>query len=209
MKNRLKHAFSCLLIGIFLITIVPELQAQLGLGRVTGLDFYQRHRIPNYNGHHGHSTGSAMANIVLGPKVWVGGRLFSVSVEGAVSYAPFAFDVGDSKGLGALSFPISVDLNYGGLSGFSVQSKYGFSLGAGVSFHRTELYFVKDEYTETREEGFYRVYFGQAAVGVGSGGSDLRLYARYGKGVRSSSFFSIGILSSVNYFTGKTVPLGN
>lgn len=203
--NKLKVVLSAVLITLFCLS---ESNAQIGLGRVTGLDFYQYYRVPDYGNTTGHSSGSAVANIVLGPKLWVGGKSFSVSAEGALSFAPFAFNTAGHKGLGAINIPVSVDLNFMGLSGFSVEAKQGFSVGAGMSFNRTELYFVKDEYAEVRDKGFYRIYFGQIGYGVGSGGNDLKLYLRYGRGDNSASHISTGILMSTNYFTGKKTPLG-
>ncbi len=199
-----------LIIGLMLISFVFAFDstAQIGLGRVAGIDFYQHHRIPDYNGIKGHSTGSAVANIVLGPKVWVGGRAFSVSAEAAVSFAPFAFDTGKFRGMGVVSFPISVDLNFLGLSGFSVKAGNGFSLGGGISFNKADLYFVNAQYEAERDKSFYKVYFGQIAYGVGSGGNDVRVYVRYGQGENSSYLLTTGILLSTNYITGKKKPLG-
>lgn len=200
----MKYVF---LITVFILSMTAS-NAQIGLGMVSGLDLYQYYRIPDYGQVKGHSTGSAIANFIFGPKIWLGGEVFSVSVEGAVSFAPFAFNLGDYKGLGAVSFPMSVDLNFMGLSGFSREAKGGFSIGAGMSFNRTELYFVKDDFSESRTSGFYRVYYGQVAYGYGSGGTNVSLYVRYGQGEKSSMFITSGIKISVNYLMNKKEPIG-
>lgn len=190
------------------LAFANESTAQIGLGTTAGIDLYQYHRVPNHPGPQGHSTGSALANFNFGPKLWIGGSTFSISAEGAISFAPFALDVNDYKGLGAVSFPISVDLNFGGLTGFSPKAKQGFSIGAGMSYHRMELYFTDDDYADSRQSGFYSLYFGQVAYGFGSGGTDVKVYVRYGYGEEDSKYFSAGINRSINYFTGKKEAIG-
>ncbi len=206
----MRKIFCTIVLAIMFISLT---EAQIGFGTVAGLDLYQYHRVPDYRNAQGklvkgHSLGSAVANFVYGPKLWIGGNSFSVSIQGAVAFAPFAFDTDDFKGMGAVSFPLSVDLNFLGLSGFSPTVRGGFSLGVGMSYHRTELFFVDDTYKAERPSGFYQNYFAQVAYGVGSGGTDFRLYVRYGQGDNSSRFISTGLSFSTNYFTGKKEPLG-
>lgn len=182
--------------------------SQIGLGFTGGIDLYQYYQNPSYSDNTNpavpaYSSGSALANFNLGPKIWVGGPKFSVSVEGQASFAPFALDVNDYKGLGAVAFPISMDINIGGLSGFNPLVNTGFSIGGGILFKKSELYFVEDAFSEARDGSFNQAYFGQVAYGIGAGGLVGRLYARYATAGKKNSYFSIGFNMDMNMIKNK------
>ena len=154
--------------------------SQVEAGFVTGLDFYQRHsNPPNGVGHDG--AGSALLNFMFGPKIWVGGHGAGISIESQVNLGLFSLSLGDYKGLGAISLPVMLKFNFGGLSGAHRALAPGYSLGGGLQWSRTEFFYVKDSYQEnggTRK--LYRVFIIEAAAGYGGFGMDGALYCRFG-----------------------------
>ena len=68
---------------------------QFGFGTVGGFDFYQRYKNPVDNIAYP-ASGNALLNIIYGPKIWIGSKKFSVSLEGQVNLGLTSFA---SKGL--------------------------------------------------------------------------------------------------------------
>ena len=107
-------------------------------------------------------------NIGLGPKLWFGGKKFAVSPEATVVFSPLALSTGDFKGIGAVSFPLMVKLQFGGLSSF-VDNRFGFALGGGLQYTRTELFGLSNEFEELGvERNYFRTYIIEADFGFGT-----------------------------------------
>ncbi len=171
---------------------------QVGVGVTYGFDFYQYQANPkaeDVNLKRG--LGSALLNFNIGPKLYFGGNQFSVTVEGQLGIAPFAFDLDEYKGLGAFYFPILAAINFKGLSGFYEKSSWGFGFAGGTEFVRTDLYFLDDDFKDLTRSMF-NTYFGQVNVGLGSKASSIFLYARYGVGADEARNFHIGIMLDQN-----------
>jgi len=128
-------------------------QAQwISFGNTFGIDFYQYYQNPNTHPLGEYRSGSALANLNWGPKMWLGSGKINASIEAQVSYAPFAFDINEYKGLGALSFPFIGSINFNGISTTSPQPGTGFSIGGGFVLTNSELYFLSDEYSAVEYE---------------------------------------------------------
>lgn len=179
MKQTLRSLTFC--ISIFCIFGLPTLVSAQGLGYgLTGkLGLYSRYANPE-DGIASRSAGNVL-NIGLGPKLWVGGEKMSVSIEGAATWSPFAFSLSDYKGMGALAFPVLAKINFGGLSTHNREGKFGFSIGGGLQWSRTELYGLRNSF---EDQGVVRDYFktfiGEIAYGFGLSGFAGSLYVRYG-----------------------------
>ena len=181
----------------FIVLVSSPVVGQFGFGFVTGLDSYQQQVRPESSDLQDsyRSVGSALLNPILGPKVWLGNRNFSLSLEAPINWGILAFDMDDFKGLGALSFPLGMKFNFGANSGFNDDQMMGFSFGGGLQYNRTELYGRTDEAPDI---GFFKTYYGEAALGFGIGGADLQVYLRYGYGEEKAQSLNVGIVGSVN-----------
>jgi len=172
---------------------------QIGFGTVGGFDFYQRYQNPKDNIAYP-ASGNAILNIIYGPKIWFGGKSFSVSFEGHVNLGLTAFALKDFKGFGAISFPLIGKLNFNGLSGFHTGFAKGFSLGSGIQYSKTELYYLNNDYKDKGvKRPFYDVIFGQIDIGVGSFGTDASIYVRYGFNMeKKSKVLNVGMVFNSN-----------
>jgi hypothetical protein len=177
---------------------VNHVQAQVGVGVVYGFDLYQYNRNPTtIPDTIQHGLGSALFNMSIGPKLWIGLRNVSISVEGQIGISPFALDINEYKGLGAFYFPLMASINYGGLSGFQDVGRWGFGLAGGFQLIRTDLYFLKDEF-ESIDRSVFQTTFGQVNVGFGSKATAVYLYARYGQGDADAYHWHVGIMLDQN-----------
>ena len=201
------------LLGTFFMLFAFASQAQIGIGLTTGGDLYQRYTNPENPADSGslRSSGNALSNSAIGPKIWIGGDRFSLSVEAQVIFGATGFDVNEYKGLGTVAFPIMAHLNFKGHSGFGNKTKFGtgFSIGGGVQYSKTELYGTTKDF-EDLERKLFPTYVGEIQVGGGGNGINIYLYTRYGVGYDfdTSEFtggrsFNIGIASSFNITTLK------
>ena len=184
---------------------------QIGFGTVGGFDFYQRYKNPVDNIAYP-ASGNAMLNFIYGPKIWIGSKKFSVSVEGQVNLGLTSFALKDYKGIGAVSFPVIGKLNFKGLSGFHTGFATGFSVGGGIQWSKTELFYLEKKYKdEGLKRGFYDVIFGQIDIGVGSFGTDGSFYVRYGFNPdNKAKILNIGMVFNSNKtFKKKMKKLGN
>jgi len=191
----MKH---CLLTLILAFSL-SGLSAQFGAGLINRLDLYSRYANPS-DGIASSSAGSALLNLGLGPKVWIGSEKFSVSGEAAFVFSPFALSTGDYKGLGAIAFPVLAKLNFGGMSNINKEWKQGFSIGAGYQWSRTELYGLQSSF---ENQGVTRSYFrnviGEIGYGYGMGGISFGIHIRYGKDADlKSNVFSLGLGVNMN-----------
>lgn len=181
------------------ILIFQSTYSQVGIGTVGGFDFYQRYTNPK-DGIAYPSSGNVLLNLIYGPKIWFGGKGFSVSLEGQVNLGLTSLAIKDFKGLGAVSFPVLAKLNFKGLSGFHTGFATGFSLGGGIAWTKTELYYLDEDYKNKNvSRDFFNTIFGQIDIGVGSFGTDGTVYFRYGTNVDTKAkILNIGLLVSSN-----------
>jgi hypothetical protein len=176
-----------------------SLPAQFGIGFTFGGDCYQRYTNPEDSTGTARSAGSAILNMQLGPKIWIGGSEVSFSLEGTTNIGFFAFGLKDKKGLGAVSFPIIARLNFKGLSALDKEGRFGLSIGGGIQWNRTELYGLNDDYKELGvRRSLFRTYVGEVAYGFGLSGFSAKLYVRYGRGSDNSDSFNFGIAYDFN-----------
>lgn len=184
----------------FFLSFSTLMSGQVGVGFVTGIDLYQRYTNPVDN-IAGEASGNALLNLVFGPKVWVGGKDFSFSVELPASLGVTGFSVKDYKGMGLASLPLLGMINLKGNSGLVRDGGLGFSLGGGIMRYKTELYGLTDEFIDlgvTRD--WEQVYVVQAELGFGVTGFTGKIYTRYGFSNDTDKLrtFSIGILTDFN-----------
>lgn len=188
-----------ILLSLLMICSFEDVSAQFGIGLISRTDFYSRYSNPT-DDIASSSAGSALLNLGLGPKVWIGSEKFSVSAEGAFVFSPFALSIGDYKGLGAMAFPVLAKLNFGGLSNINKEGKMGFTIGGGYQWTRTELFGLQSSF---EEQGVTRPYFrnliGEIGYGYGMGGFSFGLHLRYGKDSdMRSNVFSLGLGVNLN-----------
>ena len=169
-----------ILSAFILFVFVTTLSAQIGYGLTAKTELYSRYKNPP-DDIASPSAGSALLNIGIGPKLWFGGDGFAISPEAAVVFSPFALSTGDFKGLGAVSFPIIVKAQFAGLSNFNRDGKFGFSIGGGIQYTRTELFGLDGDLTEQGvERSYYKTYIIEGDFGFGLSGFNLHGLVRYG-----------------------------
>ncbi len=166
---------------LFLIILgTIDLSGQIGYGLTAKTELYSRYKNPPDN-ISPDAAGSALLNIGLGPKLWFGGRHVSFSPEAAVVFSPFALSTGEFKGLGAVSFPIMGKLHFLGMTNFNNDGKFGFALGGGIQYTRTELFGLKNSLEEKGvERKYFKTYVVEADFGFGISGFSLHGLVRYG-----------------------------
>ncbi len=143
-------------------------------------DLYTRYVNPPAEGI-SNSSGSALLNFGIGPKAWFGSESFAISPEAFIMYSPFAMSLEEFKGLGALSFPVMLKFEFGGLNNLSYGGSTGFALGVGYQWSRTELHGLTRRFKELGiERNMYRTIVLEADYGFGISGFDIHFYVRYG-----------------------------
>ena len=183
----------------FIALFSTPMVAQFGAGFTFGGDCYQRYVNPDDSLGFSRSSGSAILNMQMGPKIWIGGSEVSFSLEGTANIGFLALGLKDRKGMGALSFPILARLNFKGLSALDKEGRFGLSIGGGIQWNRTELYGLRDSYEELGvNRSYFKTYVGEIAYGFGLSGFSAKLYARYGRGADKSSSFNFGICYDFN-----------
>ena len=196
-----------LFIIFFIFMTSLHLRAQFGIGLVGGIDIYQRYSNPKDN-IASPSAGNALLNFTLGPKIWVGGKKFSVSGEIPASIGVTGLSVKDYKGLGMAAVPFIGMLNFAGNSGMDRDGGVGFSLGGGISRFRTELFGLSDEFLA---QGVVRewqdVYVAQIEMGFGVTGFAGKLYLRYGWNPDNEDvkIVNVGILTDFNFIMMRKI----
>ena len=172
-----------LYITIFFVGIlsVTYLSAQFGIGLTFNNDIYQRFTNPKDEGDAYRSAGSAILNLAIGPKIWVGGNNVSLSVEGLAGIGLLGLAVKDYKGMGTAYFPIMAKLNFNGLSALDKEGRVGFFIGGGIQYSRTELYGLREKYAlQGVSRSLFPTYVAQAGVGFGISGFALAGTLKYG-----------------------------
>ena len=117
---------------LFVLFSLPMF-AQLGAGFTVSWDAYTRFKNPDVDPYYD-ASGSAILNLGLGPKIWIGGESFSFSAEAQATISPLALAVSDYKGLGMASFPVIAKFNFNGASGLNKEGDLGFSIGGGIQW---------------------------------------------------------------------------
>ncbi len=163
-----------------------------------GLDLYEHFTNPERAGDTTlHTAGNAIANIIIGPKLFLGYNKFSISGEVQINWGITAFCYKEFKGIGALSFPFLCKMNFGGLSGLTDNTgKFGFSLGGGLQYSMTEIYGLETEFQGLTTRDLFKTYVGEMQIGYRAESGIASLYFRYGQGANNSSVFNIGYISS-------------
>ncbi len=171
------------LLTIALVLITCSLNAQFGYGLTVTNDLYHRYTNPTSNISEKiyESSGNAILNIGVGPKIWIGGSNFSISAEASACIGLTSFAIKDYKGLGTVAFPMLVNLNFKGLSGLDSEARTGFSLGGGIQYTKTELYGLSDKYENKGvKRKLFQTYLINAAYGFGLQGFAAAGFVRYG-----------------------------
>lgn len=165
---------------VFLIIAPSAFSQNVAWGGTIKNELYTRYANPS-DDIASRSAGSALLNIGLGPKVWIGSGDFTFSPEASFMFSPFALSTGDYKGLGAISFPILAKFEFLGNSNFNDDGKFGFSIGGGVQYSKTELWYLKGSFKEQGvSRGFFRTYIIEGDFGYGISGFNVHLFVRYG-----------------------------
>lgn len=166
-------------VGLF-VFLVGENIAQVGYGITAKTGLYERFTNPE-DDISSRTAGSALFNLGVGPKVWIGGTKFSISAEASANIAPFGFSLGEFKGLGIVSFPVLARLNFGGLSNFNKKGTVGFSIGGGFQWARTEAFGVTPKFEQQGvERSLYKSFVGEITAGFGMSGFSGYGFIRYG-----------------------------
>lgn len=170
----------CLAI-VCILSISQSVKAQFGIGLTAGTDLYNRYSNPvDDTGEH-RANGSVLLNLALGPKIWVGGENFSFSMETQANLGILGLALPDYKGLGNFSIPIMGKFNFAGLSGLNKEGRFGLSLGGGIQYNKTELYYqTRDFKDKGGKRAFFKTYVVQVGYGFGISGFSAQFFTRYG-----------------------------
>lgn len=159
---------------------LTSLSAQFGYGFTASNDLYHRYVNPP-EGKAAQASGSAILNIGLGPKIWIGGKKVSFSAETQAVIGFLGLSTQDYKGLGTVAFPFIGKFNFKGLSTFDREGKFGWSIGGGIQYNKTELFGLTDEFASKGvERKFFPTYIIQAGYGFGLSGFTAHGIVRYG-----------------------------
>ncbi len=165
---------------IVLSVTIGKGQGNFGIGFTFTEDLYNVYsNEPDGIAHN--KNGNVILTLGLGPKIWVGGKKFSISAEGQALYGITGVAIKDYKGMGSLAFPFMAKLNFGGLSGLNKDMGFGFSLGGGLQYSKTELYGLSQDFADqgvTRD--YFKTYNIQLGAGGGISGFTGQFFVRYG-----------------------------
>jgi hypothetical protein len=181
------------------ITVAYALNAQFGYGLTATNDLYHRYSNPK-DGIASPSAGSAILNLGVGPKIWIGSRKVTFSAEALANIGFLGLASKDYKGLGTVSYPIMGKLNFNGLSGLDKEGQLGFSIGGGIQYAKTELFGLSDEYkAKGVKRSLFKTYIAQAGYGFGLSGFAVQGFLRYGWNKEKANTYSVGIQWDFNY----------
>lgn len=156
------------------------MKAQFGYGYTVSNDLYQRYTNPK-EALGDRSVGNAILNLGLGPKLWVGSKNISFSVEAQAVMGFTTISTSSFQGMGSLAFPIMAKFNFNGTSTFDKEMTTGFNIGAGLQSSRTELYGIsKEDYNNGLRRDYFDTYIIQAGYGGGLNGFAASFFVRYG-----------------------------
>lgn len=162
------------------ILLALTVNAQFGYGLTASNDMYSRYKNPTDN-IASPSSGSAVLNFGVGPKIWIGGKKVSFSAEGQAVLGIFSLSTKDYKGLGSMAFPLLAKLNFKGLSTFDREGKTGFSIGGGIQYSKTEFFGLQEKYAALGvKRSYFQTYIIQAGFGFGISGFTAHGIVRYG-----------------------------
>jgi hypothetical protein len=170
-------------------------------------DFYNRYSNPSDSIAHD-ANGSALLNLGLGPKIWFGGEKVSFSIETYANLGILGLSLPDFKGLGNVSFPVLAKLNFGGLAGTNKEGRFGFSLGGGLQWNKTELYYLSNSFEDRGvNRDFFRTYVIQAGAGFGLTGFGGQFFVRYGfnPDVDGGNSLNLGLQFDFNFLKLKKI----
>lgn len=186
----MKYLFFCL---FFMCTSYSY--TQIGIGGTFTNDLYQR-----YTNLDDGSSGSAVLNFGVGPKIWLGMEKVSLSLEGTANLGLFGLDIGNYKGLGMAAIPVVARLNFQGLTCLDKEGKMGFTIGGGLQWNRTELYGITDDFAMSGgERNWFRTFVAEVGYGFGMSGFAGYGLIRYGWDPDSNANnFSIGLQYDLN-----------
>jgi len=181
-------------------------QAQIGIGWVVSNDLYNHYTNPE-DGISDPTHGNAILNLGAGPKIWLGGKKASLSVEGQANIGLTGFTLNENKGLGSLAVPILANLNFGGSSSLSREGSGGFFIGGGTQYVKTELYGLKEEFVAKGvKRDFFQLYVVQAGGGFGVSGVIFQGFVRYGWSPESEArSWNAGIQVDFNYLMMRKI----
>ena len=190
----MRHLILSSFFTLFLLSGITLSAQDVAWGLTVKHDLYNRYANPS-DGIASRSAGSALLNFGLGPKVWIGSGDVSFSPEVSFMFSPLAFSTGNYKGLGAFSIPILAKLEFLGNSNVNHDGKFGFSIGGGLQYSKTELWYLKDSFEEDGvSRGMFRTYIIEADFGYGMSGFNLHLFVRYGwSGSTDANTLNIGM----------------
>lgn len=174
--------------------------AQFGYGFTVSNDLYQRYINPA-DEIASPSAGSAILNLGIGPKIWVGNKNISFSAEGQAVLGFLALSSKDYKGLGSIAFPVMGKLNFKGLSTFDKEGRMGFSIGGGFQQNRTEFFGLSDEFVSKGvTRNYFTTYIIQGGYGFGLSGFTAHGFVRYGfnPDIKNISTLNIGLQFDFN-----------
>jgi hypothetical protein len=174
--------------------------AQFGYGFTVSNDLYHRYVNPK-DDIASPSAGSAILNLGVGPKIWIGNKNISFSAEGQAVLGFLTVSSKDNKGLGSIAFPVMAKLNFKGLSTFDKEGKMGFSIGGGFQENRTEFFGLSDEFlAKGVRRNYFKTYIVQAGYGFGLSGFTAHGFLRYGfnPDIKSVSTLNIGLQFDFN-----------
>ncbi len=190
-----------LFLSLFILAFTISGSSQIGVGVATSLNLYDYYQNPSDDTGLSTSAGSALLNLGIGPKLWLGGQNFSISIEAQAVLGLFGFSIKDYKGLGMVSFPIMAKLNFTGASALDKEGRFGFSIGGGIQYFRTELYGITDSFAaKGGQRKLIKTYVGQIGYGFGMSGVTALGFIRLGYDPGSSAkTLSIGVQTDLNF----------
>lgn len=176
----MKLTFKPFFLSMIFFLCISSVQGQFGIGMTVTNDFYNRYSNPSDSIAHD-ANGSVLLNLGLGPKIWVGGEKVSLSLETYANLGILGLSLPDFKGFGNVSFPVLAKLNFGGLAGTNKEGRFGLSLGGGLQWNKTELYYLSNSFEDRGvNRDIFRTYVIQAGVGFGLTGFGGQFFVRYG-----------------------------
>jgi len=199
---KLQQYMKQVFIVMTLVCTTYMLKAQFGYGITFSNDIYNRYTNPeqkNIDVYEG--NGSLLLNLGLGPKIWIGAPKFSFSLESQAKIGLLGLALKDFKGMGNHAVPVIGRFNFGGLSGLDKEGKFGWSIGGGIQFNKTELYYTADKYSDQGiDRNYFRTYVGQIAYGFGLSGFAIQgvLRVGYDPDTKANSF-NFGLQYDLNF----------
>ncbi|MCP4442824.1 MAG: hypothetical protein GY810_28295 [Aureispira sp.] len=168
-------------------------QFDVAIGFETELQVYEWQQRPKPQASPYRSVGQVFSFPSIGPKIWFGDWNFlTVSLDGKVAFSPFSLDLVKYKGMGSLSFPTLLKVNFDP-TGSDGSLKLG--VGGGVQWTMTELYARPKGYRT--KNIFFMSYIGEVSIQIVAGdefsGGAVELFIRGGGAPQGAITFSLGI----------------